>query len=102
MSASACLLLIYVLFFVSQPDRRRRLLNVLIALDSFIFVAITLGRGYPGETISSAAYRAEIYGLWFGKFRKPIDFLFSWLEVNHCHLAYEYAVSKRNLPGDMR
>lgn len=81
---------------------RQRILNVLIALDSLVFVLLTLGKGHPGETISSAAWRAEQHGQWFGLARAPIDWLLSWLEDNHCQGAYDYAVKKRNLPDDMR
>lgn len=80
----------------------QRILNILISFDSFLYTLLTLGKGYPGETISSAAYRAEIFGMWFGKARPIIDWLFSPLERNHCQLAYFYAYQKRNLPEDMR
>lgn len=80
----------------------RRILNILISLDSFVYVVFTLGAGYPGETISSAAYRAELKGLFFGKARPLIDWMFSKLEKEHCRLAYEYAYLKYNLPEDMR
>ena len=81
---------------------KRRILNILIALDSFVLAILTLGSAWPGETISSAAYRAETLGLFFGRARPVIDWMFSRIERDHCRLAYEYAVSKRNLPGDMR
>ena len=81
---------------------KRRILNILIALDSFVFVLLTLGKGWPGETISSAAYRAEMHGGYF-KFARPvIDWLFGLLEKEHCKSAYWYAVRKSNLPDDMR
>jgi hypothetical protein len=81
---------------------KQRILNILVALDSFVFVLFTLGVGHPGETISSAAYRAELKGKFFGVFRKPIDVVFGWLEDDHCRQAYYYAYLKRNLPEDMR
>ena len=34
---------------------RRRLLNILIALDQFVYVLLTLGHGSPDETLSAAA-----------------------------------------------
>lgn len=79
-----------------------RVLNILIAFDSFIYVLFTLGVGHPSETISSAAYRAEKHGKFFGKVRPYIDWLFSRLQKDHCKLAYEYAINKYNLPKDMR
>lgn len=81
---------------------RVRILNILIAFDSFVYVLLTLGEGYPSETISSAAYRAEKHNKLFGKARPCIDWLFSSLEKDHCKLAYQYAVNKYNLPEDMR
>lgn len=81
---------------------RQRILNILVALDSLVYVLLTLGVGHPGETISSAAYRAELRNQFFGKARPAIDWLLCWLEDNHCQLAYDYAYRKRNLPEDMR
>lgn len=81
---------------------RQRILNILVALDSFLWTLLTLGVGHPGETFSSAAYRAELRNQFYGKARPVIDWLFSWLEDNHCQLAYDYAYRKRNLPEDMR
>lgn len=81
---------------------RQRLLRCLIVLDSLIFVWGSLGRGWPGETISSAAYRSELKGGWFRFARPVIDWLFSPLESDHCRAAYHYAVLKLNLPEDMR
>lgn len=86
----------------SYQDLIRRVLNILIALDSLVLSVFTLGKAYPGETISSAAYRAETKGMFFGKARPVIDWLFSRLEKNHCQGAYTYAVLKRNLPTDMQ
>lgn len=81
---------------------RRRILNVVIAADSLLLAILTLGESWPGETISSAAYRAETKGQLFGHARPVIDWLLRWLEDDHCQQAYNYAVNKRNLPEDMR
>lgn len=81
---------------------KQRILHMLVALDSVVYVWLTLGAGYPAETISSAAWRAHIVNKPFKYARPVIDFLFAWLEKDHCRLAYEYAVLKRNLPVDMR
>jgi len=80
----------------------QRVLNCLIALDSFVYVLLTLGVGQPGETISSAAYRSELKGGWFRFARPVIDWLLSPLESEHCRESYYYAYLKRNLPEDMR
>lgn len=67
---------------------KRRLLNILIALDQFIYVIITLGVGAPDETMSAAAWRLEQAGRWQGKLMRPlIDRLF-WFDPNHCKGAY--------------
>ena len=79
-----------------------RLFHLLVVLDSLVYVILTLGAGYPAETISSAAYRAELQGTWFRWARPVIDTLLAWLEPNHCQGSYYYAYNKRNLPLDMR
>lgn len=67
---------------------KRRLLNLLIAIDQLIYVIITLGNGNPDETMSSAAWRLEQAGRWQGKlFRPMIDTLF-WFDEDHCYKAY--------------
>ncbi len=68
----------------------RRILNILISLDQFLFSIITLGGSNPDETMSSAAYRLEQAGRPQGKFFRPIiDWLFYPLENEHCRKAYE-------------
>lgn len=81
---------------------KRRILNLLIALDSFVLVLLTLGKAWPGETISSAAYRAELKGGHFCHARPVIDWLFSPIQKNHCFESWLYATNKGNLPEDMR
>ena len=80
----------------------RRILNILIALDSLVASILTLGSAHPGETISSMAYRSELHGGYFRFTRPVIDWLFSPFEDKHCQGAYWYAVRKLNLPEDMR
>lgn len=66
-----------------------RILNVLIALDIFVFALITFGGSQRNETISAAAWSLEQDGKWQGKlFRPIIDFLFSPLQKDHCHKAF--------------
>ena len=38
---------------------KQRILNLLIALDQLAWVVLTLGKGYPDEAISAAAWRME-------------------------------------------
>lgn len=78
-----------------------RLINILLAFDCFVFSVLTLGKAYPSESFSSAAYRAETMGKFYGRARPAIDWLFGWLgQTEHCKKAYEAA--KFNLPEDMR
>lgn len=82
---------------------RRRLLNILIALDQLVYVLLTLGHGSPDETMSAAAYRLwlrdQIGGRWF----KPvIDALFSPLERDHCKHAYRAEMDRSHLPWGYR
>ena len=78
-----------------------RIINVLLALDNFVFALVTLGGSYPSESFSSAAYRAEARGEIYGNARPAIDWLFGLLgQKEHCKQAYFSA--KLNLPEDMR
>ena len=80
----------------------RRILNLLESLDMFVFQLLCLGGAWPGETISGAAYRAELNQTFMRHFRRPIDWLFSPIQADHCQAAYRYAMRKGNLPEDMR
>jgi len=73
-----------------MTDLKRRLLNLLISLDQFAFVLLTLGAANPDETPSAAAYRLEQAGRWQGKlFRPLIDFIFrAFGQRNHCYSAW--------------
>ena len=78
-----------------------RLINILLALDNFLFALLTLGGSYPFESFSSAAYRAEKMGKFYGKARPLIDWLFELLgQKDHCKNAYDRALL--NLPKDQR
>lgn len=74
---------------------KRRILNVLIAFDQMAYVLLTLGNGDPDETMSSAAWRMEQKGRFFGFFRPLIDGLFSPLEKDHCRKAWESEQNRR-------
>jgi hypothetical protein len=76
---------------------KQRILNLLIAIDQLIYVIITLGRGCPDETMSSAAWRLEQSGKIQGKiFRPLIDWLF-WFDPDHCRTSYESEVRRARL-----
>lgn len=79
---------------------RRRLLNILIALDQLVYVLLTLGHGSPDETLSAAAYRLWLRDQWGGRYFKPlIDLLFLPLERDHCKRSYRAEMERRHLPG---
>lgn len=81
---------------------RQRILNLLIALDQFVYVLITLGEGMPDETMSAAAYRAHITRRPWGFMKRVIDRLF-WFDPDHCYQAYMSEVNGMQLPfGERR
>lgn len=73
---------------------KRRVLNILICLDQLLYCLITLGHGDPDETCSSAAWRMERDGKFFGFTRKLIDGLF-FFDPEHCRVSYENEKRKR-------
>ena len=62
------------------------LARLLLAIDQLLNVAIC--NGEPDETMSSAAYRMERDGRFWGFMRQVIDALF-WFQSQHCKKAYE-------------
>jgi hypothetical protein len=79
---------------------RRRLLNILIALDQLVYVLLTMGHGSPDETMSAAAYRLWLLDKLAGRYFKPaIDLLFLPMERDHCRHAYLSEMDRRHLPG---
>ena len=82
---------------------KRRLLNILIALDQLVYVLLTLGHGAPDETLSAAAYRLWLRDQWGGRYFKPaIDTLFLPIQRDHCKHAYRAEMERRHLPGSYR
>jgi hypothetical protein len=73
-------------------------LNILIALDQFLFCVVTLGGSYPDETASSAAWRMEKQGKFFGFTRPLIDALFWVLQKEHCKKSYESEMLRLQSP----
>ena len=77
---------------------KRRFLHILIAIDQLFWVLMTLGKGYPDETISCAAYRMEKQDKLFGRLARPfIDALFFW-DKQHCRKAYLAELFRTQLP----
>ncbi len=78
---------------------KRRILNLLIAIDQLAWVIITLGNGSPDETISAAAWRMEQQGKLVGRTLRPlVDLLFRPLERDHCRKSFESEVRGAHLP----
>jgi hypothetical protein len=79
---------------------KQRLLNVLIAIDQLAWVILTLGKGYPDETISAAAWRMKQQGKLAGRVLRPlIDLLFRPIEKDHCYKAWLSEVQRSQLPS---
>ena len=79
---------------------KQRILNLLIALDQLAWVVLTLGKGYPDETISAAAWRMEQHGKLAGRvFRPLVDLLFLPIEKDHCYKAWLSEVQRSQLPS---
>lgn len=84
-------------------EMKRRVLNLLIALDQLLWVIITLGAGSPDETISSAAYRGWLKDHPVAIVAKPVlDFLFLPFEANHCRESYTAELQNHHLPEHFR
>lgn len=85
-----------------MAELKRRILNLLIALDQFLWNVATLGNVDPDMTLSASSWRSEIKGKWWARIMRPlIDFLFLPLERDHCQKAYLAELDRRQLPGDM-
>lgn len=83
-------------------DVKRRIFHILVGLDQFVWVIITLGGGYPDETISSACWRYEQKGKVIAKYMRPfIDWLFSWYEDDHCYLSYLSEINRTHIFQDI-
>lgn len=81
---------------------KRRVLNLLIALDQFLYVLATAGHGSPDETLSAASWRWEIAGKWQGKILRPLIDTLLWFDPEHCWNSYQSEVLKRHLPKEYR
>lgn len=81
---------------------KRRILNILIAVDQLLWVILSIGNGSPDETISAAAWRMERQGKVMGFILRPlIDALF-WFDPNHCQKSYNAEFRKLQLPRAYR
>lgn len=95
----ALVIVAYVGLVLLSTDRKQRLLHILIALDQLAWAIVTLGKGYPDETISAAAWRMEQEGKLAGRILRPlIDALFWPLESDHCRKSFEAEQRGAHLP----
>jgi len=79
----------------------QRIKNILIGLDQFLWVLLTLGGGSPDETISAASWRLEQEGRLFGRVMRPIiDWLASPWEADHCWESFVSEVKRSQLPSE--
>lgn len=81
---------------------RRRLLNLLVAIDQLAYVLLTFGYGSPDETLSAAAYRQWLAGRPAGVFKPIIDALFWPVQRDHCQRSYWSERNRTQLPGGYR
>jgi len=72
---------------------RQRVINILIALDQFLFCLVTLGSSAPDETASSCAYRLELAGRWPGKVFRPLIDKLMFFDPDHCRRAYRAEIN---------
>lgn len=75
------------------------ILRILIALDQLLNVLIC--NGEPDETMSSACYRMERDGRFWGFMRPVIDALF-WFQSQHCRKAYESELLRLRYTAEVR
>jgi len=76
----------------------KRIINFLICIDQLGWSIVTLGGGYPDETISSASYRYEQQGYRWAKIARPfIDALF-FFQKQHCYNAYLGEIERWQAP----
>ena len=77
-----------------------RVINLLFGADCFLFTVCTLGGSYPFESFSSAAWRGELKGNFYGRTMRPVIDTVFWFSPDHCKTAYIHA--QFNLPEDER
>lgn len=77
----------------------RRLKNILIALDQFLFALLCLGDSYPDETASSAAWRMEQQGRLRGRIFRPVIDWLALLFGDRDHCANSYLSEKNRTHG---
>lgn len=75
-----------------------RAFNFFVALDQMLWSILSLGAGWPDETLSSASWRHEQYGSGWAQWARPlIDAIWFW-EPNHCEIAYQAEILRSQAP----
>ena len=86
-----------------MAELKRRALNLLVALDQFLFCVLTLGHASPDEPISAATWRWESSGRLRGRLLRPvIDFVFRPFESDHCYQSWLSEKNGSHLPSTYR
>lgn len=79
--------------WLARLQLRQRILILLIAVDQLVLAVITLGYCKRGETISAAAWSLEQNDKLQGRIFRPfIDWLFTWIERDHCQASYIFEI----------
>lgn len=74
-------------------------LRLALAFDQFLNVLVC--NGEPDETMSSAVWRMERDGRFWGFMRPVIDTLF-WFQPRHCEMAYESEILRMQYTAEFR
>lgn len=93
-----------VLFFLignRSGNLKQRIFNAIVVADQTAHSIITFGDSYPDETMSSAAWRMEKEGRFFGFTRPLIDKIFSFWEQDHCKSSYFSEVRRFQAPPEI-
>lgn len=77
-----------------------RIKQILIALDQLLNT-IFFG-GWADETMSSAAWRMEQDGYFWGRFVRPLIDTLLWFDKDHCRTSYESELKRNQLPPEAR
>ena len=77
-----------------------RILQILIAFDQFLN-ALLFG-GWADETMSSAAWRMEYEGYFWGKVMRPVIDTIMFFDPHHCEASYQSERLRLQLPPEER
>lgn len=75
---------------------KARLLNIIVALDVFLFACACLGNVKRGETASAAAWSLHLDGKWQGRVWVPVIDALLWWDKDHCRSSFYKFMRDRN------